>query len=128
MLYRLVMIAAGSAVLLTQPLALAHAQDCYSKPVKARGSPGLLESTAKSRARSNWIKKVGRSHKLGKSYAAWLRAKGPSYACHKVGKRIACTASATPCKVPSDALAPVKPILDPLAQRKPTAPAVPKER
>ncbi|MGD9806918.1 MAG: hypothetical protein AB7E81_09545 [Hyphomicrobiaceae bacterium] len=77
----------------------ARAEECHSKPVRANGGYGLMEATAKSRARSAWIKKVRGSKRLGKDYAAWLRAQNAGYACHKAGKRIACTASATPCRV-----------------------------
>lgn len=77
----------------------ALAQDCAPKPVHAKGGYGLLEATAKSRARTAWIKKVRGSKKLGRDYAAWLRAQQASYACHKHHKRISCIASAIPCRV-----------------------------
>lgn len=76
----------------------AAAQDCALKPVKARGGSSVLEATAKSRARSVWIKKVNGDRKLGKTYAAWLRAKSPQYACRRVARRFVCVASAVPCK------------------------------
>jgi hypothetical protein len=79
--------------------AAARGEECHSKPIRASGGYGLMEATAKSRARSAWIKKVRSSKQLGKDYAAWLRARNASYACHKAGKRIACTASATPCRI-----------------------------
>ena len=78
---------------------VAQAQVCREKPVKAKGAPGLIEATAQSRARSAWIKKVRSSKKLGRNYAAWLRAKNPSYTCHKVGRTFTCVATATPCPV-----------------------------
>lgn len=77
----------------------AHAAECQSKPVHAKGGPGLLEATAKSRARSAWIKKVKGDRRLGRDYAAWLRARDPSYACRKAGRHITCEASATPCRL-----------------------------
>lgn len=75
------------------------AQECHRKPVKATGSPALIEATAKSRARSAWIKKVRADRRLGPGYAAWLRSKEPGYACRKSGKRMTCEAIATPCKI-----------------------------
>jgi hypothetical protein len=78
---------------------VAWSRECHSKAVHAKGGYGLLEATAKSRARSAWIKKVRSSKRLGKDYAAWLRAQHASYACHRSGKRIACVASAVPCRV-----------------------------
>lgn len=74
-------------------------QECHGKVVKAIGSPALIEATAKSRARSAWIKKVRADRRLGPGYAAWLRSKEPSYACRKAGKQVICEAIATPCKV-----------------------------
>jgi hypothetical protein len=59
----------------------------------------LIEATAKSRARSAWIKKVRSDRKLGHEYAAWLRARDPAYTCRKVGKHISCEATATPCRL-----------------------------
>ena len=78
----------------------AIAQECRHKAVKAKGGIGRLEATAKSRARSAWIKKVRADKRMGPAYAAWLRAKHPTYACRKVSrKRVACEASAIPCKI-----------------------------
>jgi len=79
-------------------ITIAWSQECHLKAVHAKGGYGLLEATAKSRARSAWIKKVRNSRRLGKNYAAWLRARQASYACHRSGKRIACVASAIPCR------------------------------
>ena len=78
---------------------IAEALECRDKPVKARGTPGLIEATAQSRARSAWIKKVRASKRLGRDYAAWLRAKSPSYTCHRVGRSLICEATATPCRI-----------------------------
>ncbi|MDX2157349.1 MAG: hypothetical protein SFW09_12650 [Hyphomicrobiaceae bacterium] len=89
-----------AGVLLASSLPSALASTCHSHAVKAKGAAGLLEATAKSRARSAWIKKVRTKRKLGPAYAAWLRALSPAYACIKVAKRIQCEASAVPCKLP----------------------------
>jgi hypothetical protein len=79
---------------------LATAQECRQHAVKAKGGVGRLEATAKSRARSTWIKKVRADRRLGPAYAAWLRAKKPTYSCRKLGrKRVVCEASAIPCKI-----------------------------
>ncbi len=75
------------------------AQECHTKAVTATGTPALIEISAKSRARSAWIKRVRANRKLGQNYAAWLRSKEPAYVCRKVGKLLACDATATPCKV-----------------------------
>jgi hypothetical protein len=83
----------------TPGIAVAWGQECHSKVVHAKGGYGLMEASAKSRARSAWIKKVRSSKRLGKDYAAWLRARQASYVCHRAGKRIACVASAVPCRV-----------------------------
>ncbi|MBS0242163.1 MAG: hypothetical protein JSS20_08285 [Proteobacteria bacterium] len=77
----------------------ALAQDCAASRVAARGGPSLLETTARSRARSAWIKKVRATRRFGRDYAAWLRARAPAYACHRHGKRFYCEASAEPCKL-----------------------------
>lgn len=84
-------------------LSVAWGQECRSKPVRAKGGYGLLEATAKSRARSAWIKKVRGKRRLGKEFAAWLRARDASYVCQRSGKRIACVASAMPCRVKLEA-------------------------
>ena len=81
------------------PTDAAMAQDCSPRAVHARGGPGLIEGTAKSRARSAWIKRVRGDRRLGKEYAAWLRARDPSYACRKIGRHIVCDASAKPCRL-----------------------------
>jgi hypothetical protein len=91
-----VALAVGASGLLT---GFAYALECHSKAVSAKGGPGLIEATAKSRARSTWIKKVRSDRRLGRQYAAWLRARDPSYACRKIGRHIACEASATPCRL-----------------------------
>jgi hypothetical protein len=93
----LVIVAAGT-VLAAMPAA---AQECYVKPIRVKGSVGVMEATAKSRARSAWIKKVRAHRKLGPSYAAWLRAREPRYDCRKAGKGHVCEAAAIPCKVPA---------------------------
>lgn len=80
-------------------LSPAWGQDCHSRAIHAKGGYGLIEASAKSRARSAWIKKVRSKRRLGRDYAAWLRARQASYACHRAGKRIACIASAIPCRV-----------------------------
>lgn len=100
---RLRMVAVLIAALASAWLAVAPAAalECHSKPVKARGGPGLVEATAKSRARSAWIKKVHYGKRLGKDYAAWLRASNPGYSCRKHGKRFVCEASAVPCRLES---------------------------
>ena len=91
-------IAVASAI--TALPASAGPDACYHKVVKAQGGAGLLEATAKSRARSAWIKKVRAHRRLGKSYAAWLRARKHGYACRKTSRRrFICVASAIPCKV-----------------------------
>lgn len=77
----------------------ATAQDCHSKAVTAKGTPALIEASAKSRARSAWIKRVRAHRLLGPNYAAWLRSKDPSYLCRKAGKSLICDATAIPCKV-----------------------------
>ena len=79
--------------------AAVFAQQCAHKPIKATGSPAILESAAHSRARTAWIARVKASRKLGPSYAVWLRAENPSYACRKSGKYRVCDATATPCKI-----------------------------
>lgn len=79
--------------------ALAQAPQCGTKIVRATGGPGILENTAKSKARSAWMRRVRGSKKFGPGYAAWLRAKDASYACHTVNRRVVCEASAIPCKV-----------------------------
>jgi len=86
-------------MLLVPGPSMAWGQECHSKPVRAKGGYALLEATAKSRARSAWIKKVRGGRRLGRDFAAWLRARDASYACHRQKKRIACVASATPCRV-----------------------------
>jgi hypothetical protein len=91
-----VALAVGASGLLAD---FASAAECHSRAVSARGAPGLLEATAKSRARSVWIKKVRADRRLGREYAAWLRARDPSYACRKVGRHISCEATATPCRL-----------------------------
>ena len=77
----------------------AMAQQCHDKAVTATGTPALLEVSAKSRARSAWIRRVRSIRKLGPNHAAWLRSKEPSYVCRKAGKLLICDATATPCKV-----------------------------
>lgn len=77
----------------------AVAQECARKPIKATGGPAILESAAKSKARSAWIARVKATKKLGTNYAAWLRAKSPGYACRKTGRHRSCEATAIPCKV-----------------------------
>lgn len=77
----------------------AIAQECHTKAITATGTPALIEVSAKSRARSAWIKRVRGNRKLGPNYAAWLRSKEPSYVCRKTGKLLICDATATPCKV-----------------------------
>ena len=74
-------------------------QECHAKAVTASGTPALIEVSAKSRARSAWIKRVRASRKLGPNYAAWLRSKEAGYVCRKAGKLLVCDATATPCKV-----------------------------
>ena len=91
-------VALGLALLGAWPAALS-AQECSAKLVKARGGLGVIEATAKSRARSAWIKRVRYDRRLGPSYAAWLRAKDPEYHCRKVARRVACEAIAIPCKI-----------------------------
>lgn len=77
----------------------AGAAECHPKPVRAKGSAGLLEAAAKSRARSAWIKRVRADKKLGRDYAAWLRASEPTYLCRKVGRMHVCEATAKPCRL-----------------------------
>lgn len=91
-----VMLAVGAAGLTTAP---AIALECHVKPVRAKGGPGLIEATAKSRARSAWIKKVRSDRRLGRDYAAWLRARDPAYTCRKVARHLVCEAAATPCRL-----------------------------
>jgi hypothetical protein len=79
--------------------ALAQSPQCGAKIVRATGGPGILQNTARSKARSAWMRRVRASKKLGPAYAAWLRAKDARYACHRVNRRIVCEASAIPCKV-----------------------------
>ena len=100
-----VMLVVGCAGLVAAP---AHALECLPKAVKARGGPGLIEATAKSRARSVWIKKVRADRKLGPQYAAWLRASAPEYACRKVGRHSVCEASAAPCRLEPVATKPTR--------------------
>ncbi|MEZ5855609.1 MAG: hypothetical protein R3D67_13030 [Hyphomicrobiaceae bacterium] len=88
--------------------AMAAEPECYAKPVKASGGRGLMEATAKSRARSAWIKKVRGHRRLGPAYAAWLRAKNPQYACRKLGRRYHCDAQAIPCRVIGDVALPLR--------------------
>lgn len=82
----------------------AVALECHTKPVRAKGGPGLIEATAKSRARSAWIKKVRAHRKLGRDYAAWLRASDASYVCRKVARHLTCEAAATPCRLEPSAV------------------------
>ena len=89
-------VAAGVACLAAVP---AVALECHVKPVRAKGGPGLIEATAKSRARSAWIKKVRSDRRLGRDYAAWLRARDPAYTCRKVARNMICEAAATPCRL-----------------------------
>lgn len=77
----------------------AAAQTCHHKAVKSKSAAGILEATAKSRARSLWIKAVRAKKKLGPDYAAWLRAKDAAYTCRRQGKRFQCEASAVPCRI-----------------------------
>ena len=84
-------LAAGGAT-----AALGH--ECHVKPVHAKGGASILEAAARSRARAAWIKKVRGKKALGRDYAAWLQARGRTYTCHKNGRRMACTASAIPCR------------------------------
>ncbi|MEZ5817593.1 MAG: hypothetical protein R3D44_10955 [Hyphomicrobiaceae bacterium] len=79
--------------------ASAWAGECYSRTVRAKGGYSVLEATAKSRARTAWIKRVRADKRLGKTYAAWLRARSPAYTCRKHGKRVICEASAVPCRL-----------------------------
>jgi hypothetical protein len=79
--------------------AAAQAPQCGAKVIKATGGPGILENMAKSKARSAWMQRVRASKKYGPGYAAWLRAKDPTYACRKLNRRVVCEASAIPCKV-----------------------------
>jgi hypothetical protein len=87
-----------SAVLLALagPAMAEHA--CAPKPVRATGSTSVLESAARSKARTAWIRKVGVHKKLGPAYAAWLRAQQPTYTCSRLGKRFVCEAKAIPCR------------------------------
>lgn len=78
----------------------AFGQDaCGGKTVKAWGGVSILETAARSKARSAWIRKVTVQKAYGKPYAVWLRAKNQAYACRSVGKRHVCEASATPCRI-----------------------------
>lgn len=72
---------------------------CHTKAIKATGGLSILEGGARSKARAAWIRRVKDHRKLGVDYAAWLRAKDPSYACKKLEKRHQCEAVAIPCKV-----------------------------
>lgn len=72
---------------------------CASRVVQVTGGSALLEGGARSKARSAWMKRVTESKRLGPSYAAWLRAKNPTYSCVRTNKAYICTASAIPCKV-----------------------------
>ena len=72
---------------------------CATRAVKAVGATALLEGAARGKARSAWMQRVSASKRLGPSYATWLRAKDPSYACKHTGKRYSCVARAVPCKV-----------------------------
>lgn len=89
-------LAVGAACVPALP---ANALECHAKPVRAKGGPGLIEATAKSRARSTWIKKVRADRKLGRDYAAWLRARDPAYTCRKIARHMICEAAATPCRL-----------------------------
>ena len=86
-------------LVVAMPLASANAAECYAKQIRAKGGTGLIQATAKSRARTAWIKKVRADRRLGKEYAAWLRARSPTYACRKSGKRFVCEAAAIPCRL-----------------------------
>lgn len=72
---------------------------CSEKPVKATGGLAILEGAARSKARSAWIRKVTEKKSLGASYAVWLRAKNPTYACRRSGQQHVCDATAIPCKI-----------------------------
>ena len=97
-------ILAAAALLLAAPPAVAQTTAtappiCATKAIKATGGVGLLEGAARSKARSAWMKKVRESKKLGPTYAVWLRAKSPGYACKRTAKNFVCDAIATPCKI-----------------------------
>lgn len=104
-------LAAFGIAMLVMPVVAdpALAQQCAPKIVRARGGPALIETTARSRARSAWIKKVRASRKLGRDYAAWLRASGQTYQCRRAGKRVWCEAAASPCRL-EQPTAPTKPL------------------
>ncbi len=72
---------------------------CATRIVQATGTSGLLEGSARGKARAAWMKRVSESKRLGPSYATWLRAKNPHYDCTRSTKTYICTASAIPCKV-----------------------------
>lgn len=95
-----VAIVAVSVVLWVAPAAAqVAATTCATRVVKAAGATALLEGAARSKARSAWMRRVHASKRLGSSYATWLRAKDPSYACKRASKTYSCVASAIPCKV-----------------------------
>ncbi len=71
---------------------------CATRAIKAAGTAALLEGAARGKARSAWMRRVSASKRLGPSYATWLRAKDPSYACKHTGKTYTCVARAVPCK------------------------------
>lgn len=96
---RMMSVTAALVVLGCSAAGSAMAQECHTKPVTVTGTPALIEVSAKSRARSAWIKRVRGNRKLGPNYAAWLRSKDPTYVCRKTGKHLICDATAIPCKV-----------------------------
>ena len=72
---------------------------CGTRVVKAAGASAVLEGSARSKARSAWMRRVSTSKRLGPDYATWLRAREPHYECKRGGKAYTCVASAVPCKV-----------------------------
>lgn len=99
MLKAIALTSAAAACLLAVTAGPAQAQAvCGTKAVRAAGGPAILETAARSRARSAWIKKVSASRKLGQPYAVWLRAKSPAYTCRKAGRHYTCEAAAIPCR------------------------------
>lgn len=79
--------------------AASQSATCATRATSATGATALLEGAARGKARVAWMRRVTASKRLGPSYATWLRAKSPTYACKRAGKSYVCVATAVPCKV-----------------------------
>ena len=78
----------------TQP---ARSATCASTPVEARGEPSRFVWLAKTKARSNWRRKVRAMPGLGSSYANWARAEATEERCLTGPLGTLCIFTGTPC-------------------------------